>query len=445
MRKFLAVVKREYLKLVWTKAFIIGTLLAPFLSVGFAVIPALMFSIEGAATRVAIVDQNGKMFSSVSAALLTDKRREKKMRDAMGDLNQSQQEQIRRTSEQINAKFVVEETALNGKLLEQIKTELNERLREQKLDAYIVIPANLDAENYELFARNTSDFVLQSRIEDALNTAVRETRMSAANISPEKLDEINREVTIKTTRVSETGEARDSGESFFVAFAAGLLIYLVLIIYGQSILGAVVEEKETRIAEILFSSARPFTLMMGKLVGVGLVAFTQLAIWILSGAALAIYGLSMLSSSGIDIPAPNISAAFIISLFVFFLLGFFTYATIYALIGSMVTTVQEGGQFAFPPILLLMIGFYCSFPVIRNPDSDFAVWTSVLPFLSPIVMPVRMFVQMPPLWQILLSFFLSLLTIFVLTWVAARAYRIGMLMNGKKATIPELIRWIRQP
>ena len=444
MRKFLAVVKREYLKLVWSKAFAIGTLLAPLMAIGFTIVPALIFTIEGEATRVAIVDQSGQLATSVNAALLTSGRREQNSKDTLQNLNESQTGKMQQTGDQMNARFLVEEINIEGKSPEQIKSELNERLRKGALDVYVVIPKDFENEEYGLFTRNTSDFVAQSRIERALNEAVREARMAQANISREKLDAINREVKLKAVGVSESGEREDSGESFILLFIVGFMIYIVLTIYGQQVLAAVVEEKETRIAEILFSSARPFTLMMGKLVGVGLVALTQLAIWVLSAAAVGIYSATQIQQSG-GISLPSLSPVFVLALFVFFLLGFFLYATIYALIGSMVTTVQEGGQFAFPPMLLLIIGFYCAFPVIRSPNSEFAVWISLVPFFSPIVMPVRMAIQMPPLWQIMLAILISLATIVCLIWIAARAYRIGMLMTGKKATIPEVWRWIWQP
>lgn len=424
--------------------FIIGTLLVPIMGIGFTVIPALLFSIEGDATRIAVVDQNGKLYESVKNALNTQQNPEQP-RDRREDLTKSQEEQVRDVGEQAKARFIVEEIKPDNETIEQIKDRLNGRLREDKLDAYILIPSDFEDGSFELFARNTSDFVAQGRIERALNQAVREARLSQANISTDKMDAINREINFATPRrISDEGESEDSGESFMLLFIVGFLIYLVLAIYGQQILAAVVEEKETRISEILFSSARPFTLMIGKLIGVGLVALTQLAIWVISGIAIAIYGISRMQAFGEDFKLPQISPFFIAGLFIFFLLGFFTYATIYALIGSMVTTVQEGGQLALPPILLLLVGFYCAFPVIRSPNSDFSVWISILPFVSPIVMPIRMAIQMPPFWQIGLSILASLVTIIALTWLAAKVYRIGMLMYGKRATIPEVFRWIRE-
>jgi ABC-2 type transport system permease protein len=153
-------------------------------------------------------------------------------------------------------------------------------------------------------------------------------------------------------------QERDSGASFALVFGVGFVMYIAILMYGQIVLGAVIEEKETRIAEILFSSVKPFTLMMGKLVGVSLVALTQLAIWGLAFSAFALYGVGVLAARGISGNIPTIPFSHYIYFGLFFLLGYFIYATIYALVGSMVTTAQEGGQLAMPIILILVVSFY---------------------------------------------------------------------------------------
>src|SRR5690606_38594804 len=236
--------------------------------------------------------------------------------------------------------------------------------------------------------------------------------------------------------ISETGEAKDTGSSFVAGFIVGLMIYITLTIYGQTIMGAVIEEKETRIAEILFSSARPLELLGGKLVGVGLAGLTQLGIWVISAAIGAAVVFSQLGEMGVDLTAPAISPGLIVYLLIFFLLGFFMYASIFALIGSVVTSMQEGSQFAFPPVMLLLVGFYFSFAVVRDPNSSVSFWASIAPLIAPITMPVRMLAEMPPFWQIALSIAVNAAAIFALIWIASRVYRVGMLMYGKRATLP---------
>jgi ABC-2 type transport system permease protein len=320
------------------------------------------------------------------------------------------------------------------------------------LDGYLVIPPDI-LQNSEsktsYYGRNVGDVITRSQIEDRLNRAVRRERLIANGVKPEYIEELSRPVDIATYPVNEKGEegVKDSGAGFVLVFVIAFLIYITVLLYGQVILGAIVEEKETRIAEILFSSVKSMTLMVGKLIGVSLVALTQLGIWTLAFAMLSIYGISALASRGVDVgdmAIPRLPPLFFVYFFLFFVLGYFIYATIYVLVGAMVTTTQEGGQMAMPIVFLLMAGLYMAFPVIRSPDSSFAFWVSMCPFFSPITMIVRIVSQTPPFWQIALSLVIGVLTVVLLIWLASRIYRIGMLMYGKKATIPEVLRWIRQ-
>jgi ABC-2 type transport system permease protein len=285
---------------------------------------------------------------------------------------------------------------------------------------------------------------VKETFENAVNDAVRSQRLADADISEQRLEELGRKVRFDSKGINELGEERDGGGTFIASFIIGLMIYITLAIYGQAIMGAVVEEKETRIAEILFSSASPFQLMMGKLVGVGLAGLTQLGIWVASAAVIIAVVALQSDLAAVVGTLPTITPLMIVYFLIFFLLGFFIYASIFALIGSMVTTVQEGGQFAFPPILIMLVGFYFSFAVVRDPNSALSFWVSIAPFFAPITMPVRILSAMPPFWQIALSFFINAAAIAGLIWLSARVYRIGMLMYGKRATIPEVWKWIRQ-
>jgi ABC-2 type transport system permease protein len=449
MRKFLAVVKHEYKKIVLKWSFLIGTLLFPIIAAGFAVVPAIIFSIKGEPTRIAFVDQTGKIAPRLRESLAPERIMEKArqaMKDSATDLTVSQQDQMQRGAEQLGGSFAFVDYSTNEKSLEQIRRELNEKIIQKELDAYLLIPQNFDSPGakYEFFSRKTGDFVTERTLRDALNEAVRSQRLADAQIDETKLKALSQNVNFEAKGVDEKGNEKDSDSSFIAAFIIGLMIYITLAIYGQAIMSAVVEEKETRIAEILFSSAKPFELMMGKLVGVGLAGLTQLAIWIISALVLVGVGVAQMSAAGVSISIPNITPLMVIYFFIFFLLGFFIYASIFALIGSMVTSVQEGGQFSFPPIMVLLIGFYFSFAVIRDPNSSLSFWVSIAPFFAPITMPVRILAETPPFWQIALSILINSLAIAALVWLAARVYRVGMLMYGKRATIPEVWKWIRQ-
>lgn len=449
MRKFLAVVKREYYQRVRTKMFIAATVLGPLVMSLFGVVPALIFSIEaGDAVKIAIVDQTGRMYSRLQKSIMnedTEVNEESSKTSAGAALNANPSERIERAGALQEESFALEEVPLAGRPIEQVKAELSERVRKQEIDGYLILPPNLlQNGRAEFFGRNTGDVFTKDRLEEAVSEAVRAERLAGANIDLRTVRDLSRPVKLQSFKIVDRGEERDSGEGFVLVFAAGFVIYLTILMYGQIILGAVIEEKETRIAEILFSSVKPFSLMMGKLIGISLVALTQLAVWGLAFATFAIYGVTLLSRQGVPVNLPNIRPLVFFYFALFFLLGYFIYATIYALVGSMVTTTQEGSQLAMPIILLLVVGFYLAFPVIRSPDSTFAFWVSMFPFFSPITMLVRIVTQTPPFWQIALSLAIGFATVVFLTWLAGRIYRTGMLMYGKRATIPEVWRWVRE-
>ena len=439
MKKFLAVVKREYVQRVRTKFFVVATILGPVLMAGFTIVPMLMFSIKaGGPTRLAIVDQTGKMYERVARELTSGKKAD---RDRTSETptqppvgNNNPKEQVDQAGKMFQGSFLVEEVRLDSRSLEQVRSQLDSRIQKKELDGYIVLPPNLlKDEQPEFRARNTADLFTQNYVERSISGAVRGQRLVEAKIDEKSVEKASEPVNLKTTGV---GGAESKGEtSFYFALGVGILIYMSVLLYGQFVLGAVIEEKETRIAEILFSSMRSFPLMLGKLIGVSLVALTQMGIWV---AAFLIF------SAWLGAAMPHIPPMLFVYFAVFFLMGYFIYSTVYAVVGSMVTTTQEGGQLALPVVLMLVAGFYLSFNIIRSPNSPLAFWASMFPFFAPITMLVRIVTETPPLWQILLSLGIGIATIMGLVWLASRIYRIGMLMTGKKATIPEVWRWVRQ-
>ncbi|HLR04389.1 MAG TPA: ABC transporter permease [Pyrinomonadaceae bacterium] len=448
MKKFLAVVKREYIQRVRTKFFVVATILGPVIMASFVVLPMLLASIRtGGPTRLAVVDESGKVYERFRDALNRprgeDEEQPAKVSPSQA-VNANQQDRMKQTAQDSEPGFTVEQFSLDGRSIDQARAQLGERVRKSELDGYVVIPKNILADGKaEFYARNTGDIFTRETVEDRLSNAVRDERLAEKNINQKDLREANKRVSLASTKIGEKGEEKIAGSGlvgFLVVFGFGFLIYMTVLLYGQMVLGAVVEEKETRIAEILFSSIRSFPLMMGKLVGVSLVALSQLSIWGLAFAALTLAA----AARGIPMALPHVPAAMFLYLLLYFLMGFFIYATIYAVIGSMVTTTQEGAQLAMPVMAILAISLWSSLAVIRSPNSSLAFWGSMFPFSAPITMLVRIVTETPPLWQILLSLGIGIATIVGLVWLASRIYRIGMLMTGKKATIPEVWRWVRQ-
>src|SRR5712691_8237893 len=324
MNKFLAVVKREYVQRVRTKMFIVATILGPLVMSLFGVVPALIFSIEaGAPVRIAVVDQTGRMYTRLYEAILKEIKDADEGAQTAADpkaLNANSSERLQQAGKQQRENFELEEVALNGRPIDRLRTELSERVRRKDLDGYLILPANLLQDGKaEFFGRNTGDLFTSGRLEDGLTRAVRELRFADAGIKTDVIRELSKPVKLQSYKIGEKGAEQDSGEGFILVFATGFIIYLTILMYGQLVLGAVIEEKETRIAEILFSSVKPFVLMVGKLIGVSLVALTQLAVWGLAFGAFALFGVGVLVSKGLPMHIPHIAPI----VFVYFTLFFF--------------------------------------------------------------------------------------------------------------------------
>ena len=450
MRKMLVVIRREYTQGVRSKTFVISTVLGPIMMIVFTVVPGLLLSLNtGDATRLAVVDQTGKLYERVRDSIMRGDDVESavlggQMPDPQAAGNATAQSQPTPVSP--DARYTLEQVMTDGRSLEDIKRELDERVRNKELDAYVMLPRNVLEPTGEAsyYGRNLGDVVSISRLQNRLSRAVISQRLIEANIDQRRVDELSRDIRMSTIKAGGGGREEKQSGSFFLALGVGLFIYVAVLMYGQVILSAVVEEKTSRIVEVLFSSIGAFPLMAGKLIGVSLVALTQYALWALLFAAFALYGAGMLAASGVDVALPQIAPSLAIYALLFFLLGFYIYATLYALLGSMVTSEKEGGQLSLPIVFLLMTGIYLAFPVIRSPGSSFSVWVSMIPFFSPITMLVRIVTETPPFWQIALSLLIGVATVILLVWFAARVYRIGMLMYGKRASIPEVLRWVRQ-
>jgi len=444
MRKFLAVVKREYVQRVRAKMFIVSTILLPVVMSLFGLVPAIILNIDtGGPLRVAVIDQTGKMYVPLETAFLTEESEEAAQQASPepGAASPTRRGMSRMGSRS----FQLTEVKPDGRSAQQVKADLDQQLLTKQLDGYLILPPDfLSTGRAGFFNNNPGDMLSRGILTSSLTRALREQRLVEAKVSPETRRDLFRRVELQAVKIGATGEERDSGGSFILVFAVGFIMYLAILMYGQVVLGAVIEEKETRIAEILFSSVKPFTLMMGKLVGVSLVALTQLCIWGVAFAAFAFYGVSLLLARGVPAGIPSIPFSHYIYFALFFLLGYFIYATIYALVGSMVTTAQEGGQLAMPIILILIVSFYLFLPVSRSPDSAFSFWVSMLPFSAPVAMLVRIVTQTPPFWQIALSLVIGFSTVLLIMWFASRVYRVGMLMYGKRASLSEAWRWVRQ-
>jgi ABC-2 type transport system permease protein len=445
MKKVLVIIRREYIQGVRGKAFVVSTVLAPVFMLLFLVVPGLLIGLKtGEATRVAVVDETGRVYQPLRESVTRGPRKgvERAGGAARGVADAGA---ARDVAEAVQTNFQMEEVSAAGRPLEEVKAELSRRVLDGKLDVYLVLPADiLQRGEAELYARNTGDMITLSVLEDRLNLAVIEQRMRDENIEQQRVRQLSRNVTMSKEKVTAGGTKKDEGGSFIFAIGVGTFVIIAMMMYGQSILSAVVEEKTTRIVEVLFSSVDAFGLLAGKLVGVSLVALTQFTIWAAMFLLLALFSTGAMMMGGMEVTLPTVPPQAYAYALLFFMLGFFVYATVYAVIGAVVTTEKEASQIVVPVSLFPVIAIYLAFPVIRSPGSNFSFWVSMVPFFSPVTMLVRVVTETPPFWQIALSLLFGVLTVVAMIWVAARIYRTGMLMYGKRATIPEILRWIRQ-
>ncbi|MCI0665809.1 MAG: ABC transporter permease, partial [Acidobacteria bacterium] len=235
---------------------------------------------------------------------------------------------------------------------------------------------------------------------------------------------------------------RERGQTFILSFGLLMIIYITILIYGVMVMRGVIEEKQSRIIEVLLSSVRPFDLMLGKLIGIGMVGLTQYLVW-------AIFGLIISAATALPVIAanwqrmPKIPVAQLIFFVVYFVLGYFLYGTLYAMVGAIVSNEDDGQQMQLPVTMTIVIPIMISTFVMRNPNGTASIVLSMIPFFSPVLMFLRIGLQMPPWWQIALSIALLIITILSVVWIAAKIYRIGVLMYGKRPTLPELARWLK--
>src|SRR5215472_10461514 len=307
MNKFLAVVKREYIQRVRSKLFAVMTVLGPVMLVVFTVVPGLLITKTGSRSRIAIIDQtSGARLTGPLERALTEGQGESDngAPDIGETLPSTPGVRAARAANSIGETFAVESVPINGRSLDEVRQQLNVRIGRNELDGYLVIPADILVD-YKVratyYGRNVSDFFTAKQLEKYLNRVVGRLRLVDAGVREERIDELSKPVSLASIPVNAKGEegTEDKGFGFGVVFGTGFAIYLTILLYGQVVLGAVIEEKETRIAEILFSSVRSFQLLFGKLIGVSLVALTQLGIWLLAFALLSGAGIAWLAANGV--------------------------------------------------------------------------------------------------------------------------------------------------
>jgi ABC-2 type transport system permease protein len=416
MNKLLKIILREYLTRVRTKGFIIGTILGPVFMIGVSVLPLLLASAPVDRQRtVAILDLSGGLYDRI--------------RQTLDD-----------TLKNGKPRYLLVPAGLDGDL-ESTRQKLNADLERETIHAYVVLSQNvLDQGGADYYARTSGDPETR-RLREAINRVVVTERLRRAGLDAEKVRGLMRGVDLRTVKV-QAGKERKGGflSDYLATFTFVMILYFSILFHSASLMHSVIEDKNSRVMEVLLSSVTPSQLMGGKILGVGAVGMTQSLVWLLSAVGASSYGLRTLAANA---PIPSFSPALMAFFFVYFVLGFLMFATLYVGIGSLCNSTQEAQSLVFPVTLMLIIPMTTMGAVARQPDGGLAVALSLIPFFSPITMFMRINLLMPPAYQIALSLLLLAVAIFLIVRVVARVFRVGVLMYGKRPTLPEIVRWMR--
>jgi ABC-2 type transport system permease protein len=432
MRNTWLIIKREYLERVRTRSFIVLTLLLPAIMAGAFIVPMKLATMKsGKQTPHLVVVTSSQQFGDlVRKQLMAD--------DSSDDEDEDNAAKSTADHAEKNSTKYVIDVDSNPSDAERIA--LRNRITSHEIDGYIWLADDAAVQRTATYSgRNAADFMDKSGLSRALTRAMVEQQLAGRGVSSQQADELFKPVKLEMVRMENGLESKSSGGMFFLIFGMVMLLYMAVLFYGVSVMRSVLEEKNTRILEVLLSSTSSTELMTGKLLGVGAVGLTQMIIWMIMAGTLALPSLAMYPSLSEIHISPFTLAAFV----VYFVLGYLLYSAIYAGIGAIITTEQEGQQIQIIVVLPLLVSVFMMGPVLRTPDSPIAVWTSMIPFLSPLLMYARIAVQSPPVWQIALSLILLIATIAGILLLCARIYRVGMLMYGKRPTLPEIVKWLK--
>ncbi len=431
MKKILLILQREYLVRVQKKSFVIMTLLGPLLIAAIYAVPVFLALRENKVRNIAVVDESGLLKDTFKG------------------------------SKQLVF------TPIGNSLQTGKQAVLDE-----KYYAVLYVP-RISVDNpagIKLFSKKGISLDVEGAVERSLKKEIEDVKLQQAGIDKQVLERIDTRVSVDTMSLTDGEGERDSstGAAFIVGFAAAFIIYISIFIYGVQVMRGVIEEKTNRIVEVIISSVKPFQLMIGKITGIALVGLTQFLLWIILGTAISTAAIGVLKSRD-DVSQEQVDAVLkespaleqranmpekvmtalntlniplLLGTFLFYFLGgYLIYSALFAAVGAAADSDTDTQQFMFPITIPLILSFVLAQYVIQNPDGPLAFWLSMIPLTSPIIMMVRIPFG-PPAWEIALSMVLLVLGFLLITWIAARIYRVGILMYGKKVSYKELGKWV---
>lgn len=438
LRNIGLVARREYIETVRTKAFLIMTLLTPAIMFGFGVLPSLLATMKtGGERHIVVVAQNADYGNAVKQEL------ERSATDRSAEEDERRKEAQKGAARndvgtpEVRYRVDVSTTATDAE-----RTRLQKMIDEKQIDAFLWLDDEaVKTGKMTYTTRSSSDFVEMSMLRVSVRRAITNYKLAARGVPAEEMKDLTKPYEMETIQwVKGKAQKTNQGVKLMSVIFLTLAMYMTVLIYGIGVMRAVLEEKKSRIMEVLMSAVTSTDLMAGKILGVGAVGLTQIAIWGVMGAVLAAPGAI---SMGAVIRDANITGMTLAYFAVFFLLGYMLYSSLCAAVGAMVNSEQEAQQLQFFVMMPMILSMILMMFVLRAPNDPRVVAMSFFPFCTPLLMYMRIIVEQPPLWQIWTSIGLLILTILVVLWVAGRIYRVGVLMYGKKPNLPEIIKWVK--
>jgi len=416
VRKIWAVIRREFVERIRTRWFWIMALLGPLFFAAVFVLPTVLAG-GGGIRQIVVVDATTGSVGARITQLLNDSRVFRAVRVSAG-----------------------------GEVVDSLTAEVEQK----RLGGFLILTdAAVDSGKAEYRGSNVSGFATVGALQRTIGEVVSAVRLEREGVDPRIVAQARIAVRLDTKKIAggkTTGET--AAQSFSLAYFMGIILYTAILLYGINVMSSVLEEKTTRIVEVLVSSLRPFQLMLGKVLGVGAVSILQFLIWGVSARILLAHRPGFLSAGDLGEPdpvfqVPHVSGATAAVFITYFLGGFFLYSAMFAAVGAMSSSEQEARQAQQPVSWLLVLSFVSMFGMLNDPASAFSVTLSLVPFSAPIAMPVRWAAGNLPSYEIALSLGILALSIVAVTWIAARIYRVGILMTGKRPSLRELVRWIK--
>ena len=404
------IAKREYLERVRTKAFLISTILIPVLMGGGIVGSIVSGSRAKSTSHITIVSQDQQLATDLQAELESGK----------------------------DSRMTVDVISPGN---DQTRKTLDAMLADKQIDGYLwITPAANPGErpSFSFTPRSAADIGTKGVVSSALRTVLMRERLAHQGMVASDVDSLMQPVKVDTT---QAGKNADTTSSFVAIYVLFFLMYMVILLYGMNVARSIIEEKTSRVFEVLLATIKPEEMMAGKVIGVGSVGLTQVAVWLLTAVILTSSSIvGALAGGNIHVSLNPMQIIFFV---VYFLLGYLLYSSIAAALGAMVNSEQELQQLNMILVMPLAGCMFALAPVITNPNGPVARIISFIPFCTPLIMYLRISLATPPAWEIALSIALMMVTIYAILWVASRIYRVGILMYGKKPNLPEILRWLK--